>query len=142
MAPKHILVATDGSDPAGRAIALAATLAEAMDADLRLLTVGSGLGPVEARRIAHAEGDLGAAIDADAAALLDGAEAIARKNGATRIERIAAWGDPADTALDYARHADMLILGRRGRGRVAGLLLGSVSQKLVSLASIPVVVVP
>ncbi|WP_029934572.1 universal stress protein [Sphingomonas sp. UNC305MFCol5.2] len=142
MPPKHILVATDGSGPAARAVALAATLAKAIGAELRLLTVGSGLGPAEARRLAHAEGDLGAALDADAAALLDDAEAVARKNGATRVQRIAAWGDPAETILDSARDAEMLILGRRGRGRLTGLLLGSVSQKLVSLAPVPVIVVP
>jgi nucleotide-binding universal stress UspA family protein len=36
----------------------------------------------------------------------------------------------------------MLVLGRRGRGRLAGLLLGSVSQKLASLAPCSVVIVP
>jgi len=36
----------------------------------------------------------------------------------------------------------MIGVGRRGQGRLAGLLLGSVSQKLVSLAPCIVVVVP
>lgn len=59
------------------------------------------------------------------------------------VERIAAWGDPAETILECAREAvDLVVLGRRGRGRLAGLLLGSVSQKLVSLAPCAVMVVP
>lgn len=39
-------------------------------------------------------------------------------------------------------NADAIVIGRRGRGRLAGLLLGSVSQKVVTLAPCPVVVVP
>ena len=36
----------------------------------------------------------------------------------------------------------MLVVGRRGRGRLSGLLLGSVSQKVASLAPCIVIVVP
>jgi nucleotide-binding universal stress UspA family protein len=46
--------------------------------------------------------------------------------------------------MDAARRqkADILVIGRRGHSRLAGLLLGSVSQKLTSLAPCKVMVVP
>ena len=43
------------------------------------------------------------------------------------------------TAQD--RRADLIVVGSRGHGRFAGLLLGSVAQKLISLVPCPVVVV-
>lgn len=140
---QHILVATDGSDHAGRAVALAAAIAQAADATLAIVTVSADPAPATIRQIAHAEGDAGAALDVHAQTLLADAEALARRSGSPRVERIAAWGDPAETILECAREAvDLVVLGRRGRGRLAGLLLGSVSQKLVSLAPCAVMVVP
>jgi len=68
----------------------------------------------------------------------------ARSQGVPEVRTLHAAGDPAERILDAARseQADMIVVGRRGRGRLAGLLLGSVSQKLVSLAPCVVVVVP
>jgi nucleotide-binding universal stress UspA family protein len=52
-------------------------------------------------------------------------------------------GDPAQEIITVAqdRQADLIVVGSRGRGRLAGLLLGSVAQKVISLAHCPVVVV-
>ena len=51
-------------------------------------------------------------------------------------------GHPAQVLLDAAAGAQLLVVGTRGHGTLAGLLLGSVSQHCVQHASCPVVVVP
>ena len=51
-------------------------------------------------------------------------------------------GNPADVLHDEARDAALLVVGSRGRGGFAGLLLGSVSQRVAQRAPCPVVIVP
>jgi nucleotide-binding universal stress UspA family protein len=52
-------------------------------------------------------------------------------------------GSPAQALLDVARarHADAIVVGSRGLGRVKGAI-GSVSQRLLHLADVPVMVIP
>jgi len=54
----------------------------------------------------------------------------------------AALGDAAKTLVAAASGADMLVVGARGHGGVAGLLLGSVSLRCLHRATCPVTVVP
>jgi nucleotide-binding universal stress UspA family protein len=57
------------------------------------------------------------------------------------LATVLAEGDPAQSLVQAARGADLLVLGRRGRSPAAGLLLGSVSQACAASASCPVVLV-
>jgi nucleotide-binding universal stress UspA family protein len=53
-------------------------------------------------------------------------------------------GEPAHVLVDVAetRGAELIVVGTRGRGKVASAFLGSVSSAVVSLSSCPVLVVP
>ncbi len=51
-------------------------------------------------------------------------------------------GRPQTVLVEQARGAAMVIVGRRGRGGLASILLGSVGQHVVNSACCPVVVVP
>jgi nucleotide-binding universal stress UspA family protein len=57
------------------------------------------------------------------------------------IERRVVEGDPADVLIHTVTERDLLVVGSRGHGGFAGLLLGSVSQRCAHHAPCPVVIV-
>ena len=140
----RIIVATDGSAGANRAIDTAARLAKAMGADLLILTVGGNISGEELRRLASIDGDVSEALKSASDRVLERARKRALRIGAIAIKLQCGWGDPAEVIIDAVRRekATILVVGRRGRGRLSGLLLGSISQKVASLAPCTVMVVP
>lgn len=71
-----------------------------------------------------------------------GAEALFNASGVP-YEREIASGEPAPALIDMAhRHGcDAIIMGARGRGALHSALLGSVSQRVVQDAAVPVTIV-
>lgn len=57
------------------------------------------------------------------------------------LERAVVEDSPAYALLDRAEDADLLVVGSRGHGRIAGALLGSISQQVAQHAPCPVVIV-
>lgn len=141
---RHIFVATDGSEGADRAVDVAAELAKAFGGKLSIVTVAGNLSGEEMRELARAERNIGDALEALSMQILTAAEKRARRLGLTDIQLQIGWGDAARSIIEIADReaADAIVLGRRGQGRLAGLLLGSVSQKVASLAPCTVIVVP
>jgi len=141
---QRIIVATDGSPGANRAVDTAARMAKATGSELVILTIGGNISGAELRRLASAEGDLSEELEVAANQILSQARKRAIRNGVSVVRVLSGWGDPAEAIIDIVRRekADILVVGRRGRGRLSGLLLGSVSQKLTSLAPCKVMIVP
>ncbi len=141
---QRILVATDGSPGANRAVDTAARLAKAVGSELVILTVGGNITGAELRRLASIDGDVSETLESASNRVLQQARKRALRMGVTALKLQSGWGDPAETIIDAIRRekADIAVVGRRGRGRLSGLLLGSVSQKVASLAPCIVMVVP
>ncbi|WP_083931549.1 universal stress protein [Methyloferula stellata] len=142
---RRFLVAIDGLESTDRVIATAAELAKVESGELLILTVSEdGLSQDQLREldiIGVTEGD---AIEGISRRILLHASTRARECGITNIKTEMHMGDPADMILETIKreHIDAVVIGRRGRGRLAGLILGSVSQKVACLAPCIVIIVP
>lgn len=78
---------------------------------------------------------------ADAASALTEAVAPARAaHPDIELRTVELEGSPGPGLVEYAERAQLLVVGSRGHGTVAGLFLGSVSEYCVSHATCPVVV--
>ena len=148
MAMERILVGVDGSSASLKAVDFAADLANKYNAELVLLTAVPHLSwqadtaVEEYARLEHIQSPATELAVATAECVLDGARGRAQAEGASRISTEPTFGDPAQEIIAAAgdRQADLIVVGSRGHGRLVGLLLGSVAQKVISLAPCPVVV--
>ena len=141
---QFVLVATDGSAGGNRAVEAAASFAKAFDAELLIVTIEGSSWDHEIEELTRSEGDVGEAIQLLSNAVLREARERGEHVGAPRIRTLSGWGDAAEGIIDISNREkpDIVMVGRRGRGRLAGLLLGSVSQKVASLAPCIVTIVP
>lgn len=141
---KTFIATVDGSESATRALDVAIALTKAASGTLSLLAVAVPLTQAEQTAFERAEGNVADVSDMMAQQILKAAEHRLDLAGLTAARTLLKWGDPAEAILDAIADLapDAIVVGRRGRGRLTGLLLGSVSQKLVSLAPCIVVVVP
>ncbi|MBI3161885.1 MAG: universal stress protein [Chloroflexi bacterium] len=134
-----ILLAVDGSEHALHAARTAANLARAMNTkDFRIVVAYDPIPPY------LGEPNMQNAIDArleDAKAILERAVKEVGELPA-RIHKELIEGSPAQAIIDVAstRKSDIIVMGSRGLGTLAGLLLGSTSQKVVAHAPCPVLI--
>jgi nucleotide-binding universal stress UspA family protein len=141
----RMLVATDGSPRAARSAELAARLAgELREAEVVLVNVGHipamafgtlAEGVVDLRVLEESLKQAGGAI-------LNEAERTFDKIG-VRVTSAFVHGEPSVAIIEKAREykVDLIVMGSRGLGQIGGLILGSVSERVLHGAHVPVLIV-
>jgi nucleotide-binding universal stress UspA family protein len=137
---EKVLLAVDGSEHALRAARTAADLARTVNAkEFRIVVAYDSIPPY------LGEPNMQFAIDArleEAKTILDHAiKEVGKLPCETHTEVIE--GSEAEAIINVAntRQSDVIVMGSRGHGTLAGLLLGSTSQKVVSHAPCPVLII-
>jgi len=135
----RILVPTDGSDAAERALDLAAAVADAHDAELHVLYVADTNQP----SLSRIQGQVVDALESEGDRIVrEAAERV--RGGGVDVTTDVVQGGPSRTILDYVsdRGIDLVMMGTRGERDVERLLLGSVTERVVRSSPVPVLAVP
>ena len=141
-----IVVGVDGSEGAQAALQFALDEASLRGAVLRVVHTwqygyigltgmeGFGFAPVASVDVSELRRAADAALEATIRPVVPADTDVV-------VERRVVEGTPATVLVDESRNADLLVVGSRGHGGFAGLLLGSVSQQCAQHAACPVVIV-
>jgi nucleotide-binding universal stress UspA family protein len=122
----HILIPTDGSELAARGVAHGLALAKSVGAKVSVIYVVEPL----------------LALTGDFASVLDRAEQAARQAGVS-CEAIQVENMPPHQAIIEAaedKGCDLIVMSWHGRSGLSTLLIGSVTNKVLTYAKVPVLV--
>lgn len=136
----RILVPVDGSASADHAAHFAAALAKSAGAMLLLLHVHE-IAPAEAMGMrSRDDEEMQRVREAVAKSAFREADPLAV---AVPLEKRVVFGDPTTEIIRQAEAfgCELIVMGHRGRSQLKGLLLGSVSAKVVQLAPCAVTIV-
>ncbi len=139
---KKILVPTDGSETAQRAAQAAIDLALRYQAELALVSV---VDPMPFVSFAGGEA-LSYYLEAAQEASTQGlawVEDLAAKSGVSTTRQVLREHGPAQAICSFAQSAgcDLIVMGSHGRRGMDAVILGSVAQKVLTLAQVPVLIV-
>ena len=140
---RRILVAVDGSESALRAVDVAAAQARLTpDGGLHVLTVRHPASFYGALEIYVTEEQMREIATRQATAVLDAAAERAARSG-IRFETEQLEGEPAAVIADRAVElgCEAIVMGSHGRGQLGAFVLGSVAQRVVHHATVPVTLV-
>ena len=142
---KHILIATDGSQLARRAVTEGVDLAKALGARLLLLTVTERFHvfSVDVEQVEETPETFREAARAQAQRALAQAEQEVKDAGLAATALHLEDDEPYRAIIHTAteRGCDLIVMASHGRSGVSALLLGSETMKVLTHSAIPVLVV-
>jgi nucleotide-binding universal stress UspA family protein len=141
---KHILIATDGSVLAGKAVAAGFALARGLESQVTAVTVTepwTAVVPGEAMIVFPVQ-DYEKTVNENAARILAGVSVLARKADIRCAAVHAKDQYPADGILDTAKknRCDLIVMASHGRRGLGRLLLGSQAVNVLTHSSLPVLI--
>ena len=137
-----IVVGVDGSGHSRKALERAAAEAACHGVPLTVLVVHQAVRDVYGRA-SHYQDDADLTEKAKEAAKTETDEVVSGLSAKPdSVTVTAAHGLPADELIKASEGADMIVVGRRGAGGFARLLMGSVSDQVARYAHCPVLLIP
>jgi nucleotide-binding universal stress UspA family protein len=140
---RNILIPTDGSELAEKAVGHGISLAKPIGARVTAVTVTEPFPRLEASNYSEsAHADYRKATNADAAKALAAVSAAAAAAGVACETLHAEHGQVFRAILDVAvaKGCDLIVMASHGRHGVAALILGSETLKVLTHSTIPVLV--
>ncbi|SRR6266498_473391 len=135
---RHMLVGYDGSPQSEKAVEVAFSLADCIDSTVLIFAVARP--PEPATSV-----ELEAVLDDAKEHYEEGFKKIMEKarGHEFNVQTAMAVGHPAEQIIHRAETdgIDLIVLGRRGRSKIARMMLGSVSERVLRYAHCPVMVV-
>jgi nucleotide-binding universal stress UspA family protein len=136
-----VLVGVDGSPQSGAALRYAVAEANRRGARLRVVSTYFPEYSVHGRTEPVSASEPALEVDVEAQTRRMVEEALAGDAAGPPVEIVTAAGPAAGVLVDMSKEADVLVVGHRGRGGFASMLLGSVGLQSVLHAHCPVIVV-
>jgi nucleotide-binding universal stress UspA family protein len=135
-----VVVGVDGSDAAHKALDVAFDEAKARECGLVAVRVYSPTNPPWGRDDTPFVEDWEQRREAEQALLVEEVTPWLEKHPAVPVECVAISGHPAEVLTGLSTTAQLAVVGMRGHGGFAGLLLGSVGVQLLHHADCPVLI--
>ena len=141
---KNILIPTDGSELAGKAVQHGVNLAKYLGAKVTVLTVTTPyhIFTLETKMVEDTPDEYAKHVQADAAKLLASAANAAKAAGVpcdtVRVEHEQVYQAIIDTAK--SKGCDLIVMASHGRRGISAIVLGSVTVKVLTHSRIPVLV--
>jgi nucleotide-binding universal stress UspA family protein len=138
---KHILIATDGSELAGKAVATGLAVAKQLGAKVTVVTAIEPWLSIANRKTVAAFMEYQKAAEHHAARILSQVSAAAREQG-VQCETVTVTETAAEAIIETAKskECDLIVMSSHGRRGLARVLLGSQATRVLTLSSVPVLI--